>query len=154
MAGDLQIPGLPPERGTNLQVGTHGSRALQPKSPYKEGGTEADASHQIAAILRRRLGTILLVFLPVFPPVTAYSLLSPKTYESSALILVEERSPRLESSALAALDRLGRGSQVDTEMELIKSRRVVERVVDQHDLPGHVTGHKRWMSKMLVPRCP
>jgi capsular exopolysaccharide synthesis family protein len=69
----------------------------------------------------------------VFLIVGALTLLWPKTYESSATILVEKRTPTLDSQALAVLERLGRANETETEIELVRSRTVLEFAVDQLD---------------------
>jgi capsular exopolysaccharide synthesis family protein len=125
-----RLPGATP---ATLAVGPYRPRAPVPEGTYPDRLPDADI-RGIGTMLRRRRGTILAVFLAVFGAVAALTFLWPKTYQSSALVLVEQRTPRLESSALAVLERLGRGSQIETEMELMRSRRVIERVVDQLDL--------------------
>ncbi len=132
MASDHNYPQLPDGSRPNLSVRVEPPRSLQRNRRYTDRVPDADLSG-IAAMLRRRRGTILLMFLVVFGSVVAFTLLMPKTYESSALILVEQQS-RMDSPALATLERLGRGSQIETEIELVTSRRVIERVVDQLDL--------------------
>ena len=133
MAGDHNYPQLPDGSRPNLSVRVEPPRSLQRNGGYADRAPDADL-RGIAAMLRRRRGSIVLMFLVVFGSVVAFTLLLPKTYESSALILVEQQSQSMESSALATLDRLGRGSQIETEIELVTSRRVIARVVDQLDL--------------------
>jgi len=132
MPGDPDYPRLPDGSRPNLSVRVEPPRSLQRNRRYTDRVPDADLSG-IASMLRRRRGTILLMFLVVFGSVVAFTLLLPKTYESSALILVEQQ-PRMESPALATLERLGRGSVIETEIELVTSRRVIERAVDQLDL--------------------
>lgn len=116
---------------------------------YSEPGPDI---RSVLSFLRRRRGAIALGFVSVFGAVAAFTFLFPKTYESSALILVERRGPSMESPALDVLDRLGRGSQIETEIQLVESRRVLERVVDDLDL--HVfaetsAGKKKRPSKIF-----
>ena len=132
MAGDHNFPELPDGSRPNLSVRVEPPRSRQRSRRYTDREPDADM-RGIAAMLQRRRRTILLMFLVVFGSVVAITLLMPKTYESSALILVEQ-AQRMESPALATLERLGRGSQIETETELVTSRRVIERVVDQLDL--------------------
>ena len=133
MASDHNYPQLPDGSRPNLSVRVEPPRSLQRNRRYTDRAPDADLSG-IAATLRRHRGSILLMFLVVFGSVVAFTLLMPKTYESSALILVEQQSPRMESPALATLERLGRGSQIETEIELVTSRSVIERLVDGLDL--------------------
>lgn len=57
----------------------------------------------------------------------------PETYRSQATFLLEEEAPRRAggSPALSVLDQLGRSKTIETEMEILRSRRVLEPVVDE-----------------------
>ncbi len=126
MAGEVQHPNsvegrplLPvPARTPRLDSGS--------SYPFSESGVDV---RSVLSFLRRRRGAIALGFVSKFWAVAALTFLLPKTYESSALILVERRGPSVDSPALAVLERLGRGSQIETEIQLVESRRVLERVV-------------------------
>ncbi len=96
----------------------------------KGGGEGARPPRAFAAVIRRRRGTILTVFLGVITVVAIGTALLPRRWQSSTTILIEERSRGPETSALEMLDRLGLGNQAETEIELIRSRRVIEPVVD------------------------
>ena len=133
MADESQNPRLPSALAQGAAMAPRSSRALAPEGLYQDRMPDADI-REIGAALRRRRWSMLLVFLVVFGAATALALLWPKTYQSSALVLVEQRTPRSDAPAFAVLERLGYGSQIETEMELIESRRVVERLVDQLDL--------------------
>ena len=70
-------------------------------------GTPLDTS-RIGAFFRRRRWTILVGFVSVMTAVTALTLLLPKTYESTASFLVEQRRAAPSNApALAVLERLG-----------------------------------------------
>ena len=85
-------------------------------------------------VLHRRWRVIMLGTLSVLLAVLALTLIWPKRYDSSALILVEQRVAGNDSSALAVLERLGQASRLETELEILKSRPVIEEVVDELDL--------------------
>lgn len=89
---------------------------------------------RVADMLRRRRWVILLTLASVLGVVAALTPLWPKIYKSTTTLLLDKQSPRDNSPALAVLERLGRGSQIETEMNLLQSRSVIEPVVDQLDL--------------------
>jgi capsular exopolysaccharide synthesis family protein len=72
--------------------------------------------------------------LAVLAAVAVLTYFWPPSYESTALILVEPRGEDGGSSSLEILERLGQVSRVETEIELIKSRPVIEQAVDELDL--------------------
>jgi capsular exopolysaccharide synthesis family protein len=82
-------------------------------------------------VIRRRRWVILAGFLPVSAAVAAYTFTIPKTYTSWSTVLVEARGQQQENSALEVLQRLGRTNTLETEIELITSRRVIEPIVEQ-----------------------
>lgn len=86
----------------------------------------------IWGVIRRRRWLIVAGFLPVAGLVTAYTYTTPRTYTSWATVLVEARSDRdQDQSALEVLNRQGRTNTLETEIELITSRRVIEPIVEQ-----------------------
>jgi capsular exopolysaccharide synthesis family protein len=82
-------------------------------------------------VIRRRRWVILAGFLPVTAVIAAYTFMVPKTYTSWATVLVESRGQQQENSALEVLQRLGRTNTLETEIELITSRRVIEPIVEE-----------------------
>ena len=93
---------------------------------------------RIGVFFRRRRWTILIGFVSVMAAVTALTFLLPKKYQSTASFLVEQRRAAPSSApALAVLERLGDVASRQTEVELIRSRRVIEPVVESGNL--HVT---------------
>lgn len=84
---------------------------------------------QLIDLFIRRRWLVALGFVPVMALVTIHTLMTPKTYESDATILVEARGQDEDQSALEVLQRLGRANTLDTEIELMTSRRVIEPVV-------------------------
>lgn len=99
--------------------------------PPAESGYEV---RRVTSLVRRRKGIIAFGLVSVLASVALFTLIWPRTYESSALIVVEQRDPGNTSPALEFLGQLGRASQIETEIELLKSRNVVANVVQQLDL--------------------
>ncbi len=85
----------------------------------------------IWGIVRRRRWIILAGFLPVTAAVAAYTQMTPRTYTSWATVLVEARQQQEGNSALEVLQRLGQTNTLETEIELITSRRVIEPIVEK-----------------------
>jgi capsular exopolysaccharide synthesis family protein len=92
---------------------------------------------QLRSILARQKWIILTGVLSVLLAVATLTWFWPRTYESSVTFIVDKAGRGPDVPALASLDRLGRGSDLETEIELIQSRRVVDTVVDRLNL--HVT---------------
>ncbi|MGD8396600.1 MAG: exopolysaccharide transport family protein, partial [Candidatus Eiseniibacteriota bacterium] len=118
---------LVPTRGAGAPVvGAPATHVAEPSSP-----------HRVLEALRRRWRVILLGILSVVAAVAGLTFIWPESYESSALLLVEQRLTGNDGTALAVLERFGQASRLETEIEILKSRPVVEQVVDELDL--HVT---------------
>lgn len=119
-----------------------------PGTPTRAGGSGAyliraeeappiDSSRDLQAVqsfLRRRRWTILGAGLVTLIAVAISTFMIPKTYESSSTFLVEKRNPQSDTPALAVLERMGSVESIETETQLLRSRRVVEPVVDKLDL--------------------
>lgn len=84
----------------------------------------------IVGFLRRRHRTIIASVVATLVAVAGISFVLPPTYQSETTVLVESRSTGEDAQALDALAILGRGRQIETEIELIQSRRVLEPVLD------------------------
>lgn len=110
------------------------AESVPSQTPSEEPGARV-----LGGFLRRRKGTILGTVGIVMLLAAVATLLWPETYQSSTTVLIERRRSPQDPvvPALAALDRVGRASALETEKELIRSRRVVGTVVDSFDL--HVT---------------
>ena len=126
-----------PERPATAADGPASSAAsgwLDLTHRVTEPERDVPSARTFVAVLKRRRGTILAVLFVTLVAVAGGTALLPRIWESSTTILVEERTRGAETSALEVLERLGLGNQAETEIELIKSRRVVEPVVDELDL--------------------
>lgn len=106
-----------------------GTAPLPPPSNLESG----DELRRLYSRFRRRLPSILTGMLLVLGAVTGLTLVWPRTYQSSALIVIEERTGN-EEAGLSLLGQLSRATQIETEIALIKSRHVMEHVVDQLNL--------------------
>lgn len=81
------------------------------------------------------MGTFLLVSLAV----AAVTLVWPKTYVSESTILLDRPPGGGEIPGLSILERLDRARTLETEAELVRSRRVIGPVVDSLGLHVEVT---------------
>ncbi|HET7250548.1 MAG TPA: polysaccharide biosynthesis tyrosine autokinase [Gemmatimonadales bacterium] len=91
---------------------------------------------RVGPMLRRRRWSIVWCTILVVLTTAVVTWLWPRTYKSSTTFLVEKQGGQ-ESPALDVLERLGAVGQIQTEINLLSSRSVVEPVVD--DLALHVT---------------
>jgi capsular exopolysaccharide synthesis family protein len=106
-----------------------GTAPLVPASDLEPG----EELRRLYSRFRRRMPSIITGMLLVLGAVTAFTLVWPRTYQSAALIVIEQPTGN-DDARLALLGQLGRATQIETEIELIKSRHVMEHVVDQLDL--------------------
>ncbi|MFN2420166.1 MAG: GumC family protein, partial [Gemmatimonadota bacterium] len=87
------------------------------------------------SFLSRRKWTILGCLGAVVLAAAILTLVWPESYRSTTTVLIDrQRGERPDTPALAALERVGRASVIETETELIQSRRVLEPVVDSLDI--------------------
>lgn len=91
-------------------------------------------SDDVTGFLGRRWRSILVLSVLVFGAVAGATYLLPKTYESSATFLIEDADNRDQGEALAVLDRVRSGRTAETEMELLRGRRVIVPVVEKLNL--------------------
>ena len=90
---------------------------------------------RVGSVLRRRRWIIVLSTLAVLTATAVVTWLWPRTYKSSTTFLVERQSGHQDSPALDVLERLGSVGQIQTEINLLSSRSVVEPVVTDLALP-------------------
>jgi len=95
-------------------------------------GDNIDFSELIAAF-RRRLGLFTIAFVVTLALVVVYLLVTPPRYTGTARVTIDARAvktvPDQQTPVVAQLPP-GTGS-VDTEVQVIQSRRVVERVIER-----------------------
>ncbi len=91
-------------------------------------------SRRLKSILLRQRWLILAGLLSVLAGVTVLTRVWPRTYESTVTFIVDKPSSSADASPLATLERAGRTNDVETEIELIQSRRVLDTVVARLDL--------------------
>ena len=94
----------------------------------------------VSRVLHRRWRSILLGLVSVLAAVAVLTRYWPRSYQAEATFLVEQRSRGGDAPALEVLKRLGRGNSIETEIELLQSRRILEPVVDSLDLHVMVGG--------------
>jgi tyrosine-protein kinase Etk/Wzc len=120
---------------------------LSPHSAYSGRGIphqEQALGGRLKLILARQRWIVACSVISVVATVAALTWVWPRTYESTVSFIVDKRGRASDVPALASLDRLGRGSDLETEIELMQSRRVLDTVVDRLDLHTSVkTGAER-----------
>jgi chain length determinant protein EpsF len=91
---------------------------------------------QFLRVLKARFGVILLIFLTTLGATVAVSLMISKKYEASATVVVDMRGTDPVLGGAVAMPQTIQGYLV-TQAELIRSERVVERVIDALKLDRH-----------------
>ncbi len=82
-------------------------------------------------VFRRRMWLFVAVVLAVLGLVAAYTLTRPVLYSASASVLIDVRQPEvLESKAIAPQLTGGDTNVIDTEVEILSSRRLAGRVAE------------------------
>jgi capsular exopolysaccharide synthesis family protein len=104
--------------------------AIAPWAPDEPRSAPTGAAG-VLAWARRWRWTILGSFAAVVVVVDLATLAIPTTFHSEVSFLVEPRTPQALSPALSVLERLGSAKSTETEIELLRSRRVVEPVVEE-----------------------
>ena len=108
----------------------------------------ANQPRPVGAVVRRRRWTLAASLVVAFAAIGGYTAIQAPEYTSTSTVLVEGAREALPGTALDALGRVGVVSQVQTEAEMLLSRRVLEPVVDDLDL--HVS--IRWRGMPASPR--
>jgi capsular exopolysaccharide synthesis family protein len=80
---------------------------------------------------RRHLTLFVLVFGGIMLAVTAYTLLQTPRYTATSTLVIAPRPANIGSDRTSALSDPAADSSVDTQVELLKSRTLAARVVDQ-----------------------
>ncbi|MFW6039918.1 MAG: GumC family protein, partial [Gemmatimonadota bacterium] len=84
------------------------------------------------ATLRRRRRTVFLTLALVVAATAAWTWLATPVWEASTLVRVDEQEGGVP--VLDALASLQRGSELETEMRILRTRPILEDVVDAHEL--------------------
>jgi capsular exopolysaccharide synthesis family protein len=136
-------PGREDENGNPIERWEPAYGAVARETDWTVTGAQG-ASADLARLqdaLKRRFWLVVLGFLPVFGLSVVLTALAPREYESESTFLLQESGRETSASSLELLDRLGRVGQIENEVELLKSRRVVAPTVDALNL--HVTAELR-----------
>ncbi|MEE4205011.1 MAG: polysaccharide biosynthesis tyrosine autokinase [Erythrobacter sp.] len=88
-------------------------------------------------IFRRRLWTFLAIAAVVLALVGAFTATRPELYSSTASILIEPRQPEVVESDPVAPNLAADTNVIDTEVEILSSRRLAGRVAESLDLANH-----------------
>lgn len=107
---------------------------VRPATLDPEGPHASFDSRRIASFFRLRRWPILGGAAGLMSIIVAFTFLQPKTYSSDATFLVEREGGRADIPALDVLERMGSSASLETEAQLIQSRRVVQGAVDQLSL--------------------
>lgn len=91
---------------------------------------------QFLRVLKARFGVILLIFLTTLGATIAVSLMISKKYQASTTLVVEMRGTDPVLGNVVAMPQTIQGYLV-TQAELIRSERVVDRVIDSLQLDRH-----------------
>lgn len=100
-----------------------------------DGGGSAGASFlpdpgQLWLVFRRRMWLFLAVVGTVLALVAAFTLSRPELYSASASVLIELRQPEVLESDPVAPAMAGETNVIDTEVEILSSRRLAGRVAE------------------------
>lgn len=118
--------------------------------PESYEGDEIDL-RDIWMTLRRRRRTIFVTLALVVAAVATYTFLVTPVWYASALVRVDDsQQSSLISPELTALVGLpGGGSQIETELRILRTRPIAEDVVDRHDLHVVVSDPKDLPRELL-----
>lgn len=92
-------------------------------------------------VLRARLGLVLLVTLLVGGAGVAYVALQKPKYTATASLMVD---PRVDAAVGQVAPAFGSAAQVATQLEVIRSDRVVEQVIRSLGLVGNAEAQQAW----------
>ncbi len=105
--------------------------------------------HQLFSILRARMATAGLILLVTLALALAWVLLRPATYKANAPVLVDVRMDPVGGTALQGMVA---PSYMATQIDIVKSDRVAERVLQT--LPADQEPVKRWREESLTKKAP
>ena len=88
----------------------------------------------IIRVLRRQRWWLAAITVSVVVVTLFVTLLQDPIYQAQTTLRIEEQPSGASNSMLAVLSALNRGAEVETEMEIIQSRRVAEGVVSDAGL--------------------
>jgi polysaccharide biosynthesis transport protein len=122
--GTLVGTPVPPYGGTGGVGGGGGPSRGDAATPFlPDPGT-------LWVVFRRRLWLFLAFVATVLALVAAFTLSRPELYSATASILIEPRQPEVLESNPVSPDLAGDTNVIDTEVEILSSRRLAGRVAD------------------------
>ena len=111
-------------------------------------------------MLRRRIQLVVGAFAIVSVLIIAYTILQPRLYTSTATIMINPRQERILSQDQSISDTPANSAIVDSELEVLRSRELAERLVEamhletraewnpdlrpRNPLAGFISGLKFW----------
>jgi capsular exopolysaccharide synthesis family protein len=151
------------------QLQVTGDKHLSPlKGPYShyqfQEAEEIQLRDYLDVIVRRKW-LIITVLALTFISTLVFTLAATKIYEASVVIEVNQEAPQVTKFEEVLASKVQAREFYETQVELICSRAMIDRVIDTLDLTNHpvivetVFGHgrfsiKRWLSNVLKPLMP
>ena len=123
---------------------------MEPSLPHSPNGHVEDEIdlREVWNILLRNRGLITLCLFATVVVAVAWTLLATPVYEASTSIRIDQGQTNLP--VLDVLQTISTGSEVDTEMEVLRSRTLAELVVDSLGLQLTVRKPKRIARKEIL----
>jgi polysaccharide biosynthesis transport protein len=90
--------------------------------------------HAILAVLKRSLWRILLVVVLAVSAATAYVMIAPRGYTSTAQIMIEPQKQQFIWQAPGLLDLTVDNAQVESQVEVLRSERIAGDVIERLNL--------------------
>lgn len=123
----------------------HSERVSEPRGPGRHGGGGDGGGPGgggsffpdpgfMWLVFRRRLNLFLAVFLGVLALVAAFTLTRPELYSATASVLIQPEQPAVLESDPVSPDLASDTNVIDTEVEILSSRRLAGRVAEALDL--------------------
>lgn len=131
------------QRNEDRNLPARSWRASPPAAPgggsflVVDEGNVSEPIH-LASMLRRQKWIIAAATLVVLAATAAFTYTRPQVFESGATFLVVSPGGDDGGAALDVLERVGESSSIETETELLQSRRVMEPVVERLGLHTRV----------------
>jgi len=122
---------------------------LMPANPQRNGRPHTDAPlRSLANFLQRNRLLIAGTMVPVVIATLVFLYLARPVYESASSLRIDQE--RSNVAVLDALSNLSSGSEIDTEMEELRSRSLAEDVVDSLDLQLRVSAPRNMPRRELL----
>lgn len=117
----------------------------------EEGGGAPISARDVIAVLRRHAWLIVGLVALVTSAAVVGSLMLPNRYESFAIVQIDQRSKKIVDIEGVVSDLKGDASTVESEVEVIRSRMIALRVIDQLKLreDDEFVGPSPWQRRLM-----